>query len=133
MMQPLPVRIPPGEDLREALDRVLAAHGCDAAFVVAGVGSLATTRLRLAGADEPTALDGAVEILTLAGSVSPAGSHLHVSVADAAGRVTGGHVARGCVVRTTAEVLLVLLPEWSMNRVTDSVTGPAELVVQPKR
>lgn len=61
------------------------------------------------------------------------GAHLHMSVADAQGQVTGGHVAYGCSVRTTAEVLLVLLPEWSFTRVLDPHTGFLELVVRHQR
>ncbi len=51
----------------------------------------------------------------------------------AQGRVSGGHVSYGCIVRTTAEVLLLLLPEWSFSREPDSATGFAELVVRPAR
>ncbi len=32
------------------------------------------------------------------------------------GRVVGGHAAHGCIVRTTAEVLLALLPAWRFAR-----------------
>jgi hypothetical protein len=39
---PLPVRLEPGVDLRKALQAILARHGCEAAFVVAGIGSLET-------------------------------------------------------------------------------------------
>jgi predicted DNA-binding protein with PD1-like motif len=52
-----------------------------------------------------------------------------MSVADSRGQVTGGHVAHGCIVRTTAEVLLILLSEWSFNRELDAATGFAELVI----
>jgi len=95
--------------------------------VLSGIGSLHGARVRFAGAPEPTALEGDLEILTLAGSLSPEGSHLHLSVADAQGRVWGGHAAPGCVVRTTAEVLLALLPEWRFSREHDEATGYAEL------
>ena len=53
-----------------------------------------------------------------------------MSVADEHGRVTGGHVSYECVVRTTAEVLVVLLPGWSFTREADPGTGFAELVVR---
>jgi uncharacterized protein len=56
-----------------------------------------------------------------------------MSVADAEGRVLGGHVAYGCMVRTTAEVLLLLLPGWSFTREPDPATGHAELVVRAAR
>jgi len=43
--------------------------------------------------------------------------------------VRGGHVAPGCIVRTTAEVLLVLLPDWHFSRAPDPTTGWAELAI----
>ncbi len=82
-------------------------------------------------APEAEILHGGLEILTLAGTVAGNGSHLHISMADAQGRVTRGHAGHGCTVRTTAEVLLVLLSEWSFAREPDAATGYAELVIRP--
>lgn len=129
-MEPLPLRLSPGSDLRTSLEAEVARRSLRAAFVVAGIGSLSETRLRLAGADQPTAIAGGVEILTLSGTISPDGAHLHISVADATGRVIGGHLARGSIVRTTAEVLLLLLPGWTFAREHDDATGYAELLVR---
>jgi predicted DNA-binding protein with PD1-like motif len=126
-MNALPVRLNPGDDLRQALDQRFAESGIGAAFVVSGIGSLRVARLRLAGARDSTAFEGDIEILTLSGSLSPDGSHLHMSIADATGRVHGGHVSPGCIVRTTAEVLIALLPESSFSRQHDPQTGYAEL------
>ena len=129
---PWPLRLQPGDDLRRALEQAVAARGLQAAFVLAGIGSLRPTRLRLAGAPEPIEIDGDVELLTLAGSLAVDASHLHLSVADAQGRVLGGHAAYGCIVRTTAEVLLAPLPRWQFSREHDPATGWAELVVRPR-
>lgn len=131
-MRTLPLRLGPGADLRRALEDTLAEHGVEAAFVLQGIGSLADASLRLAGHEMPTLVAGASELLALAGSVSAGGSHLHASVADAKGRVIGGHLPYGCRVRTTAEVLLALLPEWRFERAPDAATGYAELVIQPR-
>lgn len=131
-MEPLPLRLPPRTDLRRTLEEALVARGLTAAFVLSGIGSLAGARLRLAGAEQVRVMTGDLEILTLAGSLSPDGAHLHMSVADAAGCVTGGHVAYGCVVRTTAEVLLLGLPHWDFRRRPDAATGYAELLVMPR-
>ena len=128
-MQTQPVRLTPGSDLRDALESVLERHGCRAAFVVAGIGSLQRARIRLAGRAEPDEIEGDLEILTLAGTLGPDGAHLHMSLADPSGRVVGGHVSRGCIVRTTAEVLVLLLPDWSFAREPDAATGYDELVV----
>lgn len=131
-MDLLPIRLLPGDDLRKALETAVAARDCDAAFVVSGIGSLGDTKLRLAGASSPATLTGPIEILSLAGSISVDGSHLHMSIADSTGRVLGGHVAYGCTVRTTAEVLLVLLRDWTFTRETDAATGYQELVARAK-
>ena len=130
MMQAHPLRLSPGDDLRVALEDLARQHGWPAAFVIQGIGSLSVAQLRFAGKEEPTELRGDLEILTLAGSVSPDGAHLHMSIADSLGRVFGGHVARGCVVRTTAEVLLGLLPEHRFSREQDPSSGFLELVVR---
>jgi predicted DNA-binding protein with PD1-like motif len=128
-MEALPLRLKPGTDLRAALQAEVAARSYSAAFVISVVGSLNGARLRLAGVGDPDTLRGDFEILTLAGTVARNGAHLHMSVADARGRVLGGHVAHGCIVRTTAEVLLLLLSDWSFIREPDPATGFAELVV----
>ena len=132
-MEPLALRVSPDVDLRKALESAVATRHCRVAFVLTGIGSFRDAGLRLAGAAEPDTLGGDLEILTRAGTVSSDGSHLHMSVADSEGRVFGGHVAYGRTVRTTAEVLLLLLPGWSFTREPDPSTGFAELVVRPER
>jgi predicted DNA-binding protein with PD1-like motif len=130
-LQPWPVRLSPGQDLRAAIEAAVAEAGVQAAFVLQGIGSLDGAQLRYAGLPQPSALTGDLEILTLAGSVAPGGAHLHMSVSDARGRVTGGHVAAGCIVRTTAEILLALLPGHAFRRELDLRTGYPELTVRP--
>jgi predicted DNA-binding protein with PD1-like motif len=131
-METLPVRLPPGQDLRRAIEETLRNQPCDAAFVLAGIGSLTQARIRFAGAPEPQLICGDLELVTLSGSVTADGAHLHATLATAQGNILGGHVATGCVVRTTAEILLVLLPDWSLSRRPDAATGFAELVVRRK-
>lgn len=139
-MKTLPIRLKPGQDLREALEAAVREQGCQAAFVLSGIGSLVDARIRFAGADEPLLIRGDSEILSLSGTVGvgvqgdaeQGHSHLHMAVATATGEVFGGHVAPGCRVRTTAEVLLALLPEWAFTREADPATGFAELVVKAR-
>ena len=129
-MNVLPLRLLPGQDLREALQAALRASGAGAAFVLQGIGSLDGAQLRMAGANSIVRLDGELEILSLAGTLSADGPHLHMAVSGPAGAVTGGHVAPGCIVRTTAEVLLALLPGQRFTREADAATGYAELVIR---
>jgi predicted DNA-binding protein with PD1-like motif len=131
-MKTLPLRLNPGDDLRAALSAALSTFGGEAAFVVAGIGSLNEARLRFAGRDVPRHLTGDLEILTLSGTLGAGGPHLHASLADADGRVFGGHVAPGCIVRTTAEVLLAVLDDVTFTREPDAATGFAELEIRPR-
>jgi predicted DNA-binding protein with PD1-like motif len=127
-----PLRLPPGSDLRRELEATLAGDATRSAFVLSGIGSLVDARLRLADAAEEMTLPGPLEILTLAGSITADGAHLHVAVADRQGRVFGGHLAYGNEVRTTAEILLAEVEGWRLSREFDTATGYRELVVRPK-
>jgi len=131
-MKTLPLRLQPGDDLRAALDAALAAHGAQAAFVVSGIGSLREARVRFAGREAPRHAVGDLEILTLSGTLGVGGSHLHASLSDGEGRVFGGHVAPGCIVRTTAEILLAVLDDATFTREPDAATGYPELVIRPR-
>jgi len=130
MMQLAPIRLLPANDLRRALESALASQNTDSAFVVAGIGSLVKATLRYAGESAESVLTGPLEILSIAGSLCPAGVHLHASVSDSRGQVYGGHLGYGSTVRTTAEILLALLPNGSLTREHDARTGYSELVVR---
>jgi len=129
-MHAMTLRLSPGDDLRAALDHAFRAHALSAAFVLQGIGSLNVARLRYAGRDEAVELRGDLEIVTLAGTLSARGPHLHMSIADADGRVSGGHVTPGCIVRTTAEIIVAHLPGERYTREHDAATGFAELVIR---
>jgi predicted DNA-binding protein with PD1-like motif len=131
-MKTLPLRLSPGDDLRAALSDAVAAQGVEAAFVVAGIGSLREANLRFAGRDTLQHTVGDLEILTLSGTLGTGGAHLHASLSDADGRVFGGHVAPGCIVRTTAEILLAVLDDVRFAREPDAATGYAELAIRPR-
>ncbi len=135
-MQTLPIRLKPGEDIRAAIEAAVRGADCRAAFVIAGIGSLSTAGLRFAGAEQPRRFSGDMEMLSLAGSITFDGahssSHLHMALSTASGEVFGGHVMPGCTVRTTAEVLLALLPAWDFSRAPDAMTGYQELVVRAR-
>lgn len=129
------LRLAPGEDLRTALQHwadaaAQAAEPVQAACVLSAVGSLTRAMLRFADAPTGTRIDGPLELLGLAGTLGAGGVHLHASVADAEGKVLGGHVMPGCNVRTTAEIVLGLLPAHVFERTHDPVTGYLELLAR---
>ena len=142
------LRLAPGDDLRAALQALCGPAAAisnptgpsggttpiRAACVISAIGSLTRAVLRYAGEPGGSVIDGPLELLTLAGTLGAGGVHLHASVSDAEGRVYGGHLMPGCTVRTTAEIVLGLLPNHVFERVPDPATGYLELLprrVQP--
>ena len=124
-----PLRLPPGVDLRGELERLAQAEPSCCGFVVCGIGSLESPVLRFADQDEGLVLAGPQEVISLAGSVSGDGAHLHLVVADAEGHTMGGHLCHGSRVRTTMEILLLYPEGWQLGRERDAATGHLELTV----
>ena len=78
---------------------------------------------RFKSLDEPT------EILSLAGTLCPDGLHLHIALGRRDGQCVGGHVVDGCIVRTTAELIVGEAPDLEFRRAPDPETGYLELCV----
>ena len=131
-MEYLPVRLHPGDDLRPAFESLIRETNQPSAFVLSGIGSLIDARLRFAGMADETLIAGPLEIVSLAGSITRDGAHLHMAVSDCEGRLSGGHAGYGNIVRTTVEAVLVLLPAWQMTREFDATTGFKELSIKPR-
>ena len=125
-------RLRPGEDLREAIQHYAETHSIEAGWIVTCVGSLTEYHLRFADQDGGDGKRGPVEIVSLVGTVSIHGSHLHMSVADKHGRTTGGHLLEGNPVYTTAEIVIGESRDVRFVREVDATTGYRELVVRPK-
>ncbi len=130
-MKVVPLRLQPSDDLRLVLEAWMGEQEELAGCVLSAVGSLSLAQLRLAGATEARAIHGELEILSLSGTLSPDGAHLHIAIAGSSGTVIGGHLCAGSLVRTTAELVVGLLPEWRFRRELDPVTGYAELRISP--
>ncbi|AWI82741.1 DNA-binding protein [Alloyangia pacifica] len=122
----LALRLLPGADLRQALEQAFAAEREHAGFIVACVGSLSKVSLRPAGLDSPLALEVTLEIVSLSGTFSEHGPHLHIAVSDSSGAMLGGHLLEGSLVRTTVEVVIGLAPVH-FRRMIDPRTGYPEL------
>jgi predicted DNA-binding protein with PD1-like motif len=125
-------RLLPGEDLRIGIQRYVEAHGIEAGWIATCVGSL--THLHLRYADRPSGEErsGRFEIVSLVGTVSKHGSHLHLAVSDERGATLGGHLLDGCRVYTTAEIVLGASAEHVFTRERDGTTAWPELVVRKK-
>ena len=131
-MRTIALRLLPGADLKGELLALAAREHLRAGWVLTCVGSLSRVRLRLAGGAEHATWEAAFEIVALTGTLSQDGGHLHLAVADHQGRSFGGHLAEGCIVRTTAEVVLAADDRLVFAREHDPVTGYDELVVRER-
>jgi uncharacterized protein len=125
------IRLQPGDDLRAQLTGYVQSHGLGAAAIVSAVGSLQEASLRMADESGPTKLAGKYEIVSLSGTISPDGPHLHIAISDHEGRTIGGHVLDGCIVYTTAEVVIAELTDLRFSREGDARTGYHELRIGP--
>ncbi|SMB96525.1 protein of unknown function DUF296 [Hymenobacter roseosalivarius DSM 11622] len=125
------LRLTPGQDVRQQLLASVQAHQIQAATMVTGVGSLTTVRLRLANQAEATEYKGHFEVVSLVGTLSVNGSHLHLAVADSTGRTIGGHLVDGNLVYTTMELVIGVLEKLDFRREPDPVSTYQELVVYP--
>jgi len=125
----LATRLVPGTCLKSALEEVVQSHSLKAATLVSCVGSLQSAHLRLAGAKETQRFQGPFEIVSLVGTLSPDGVHIHISIADAKGEVIGGHLLAGNIIHTTAELVLMVCDTLIFSRPLDPLTGYGELEI----
>ena len=126
------LRLRPGQDLRKELERLTRAKKIRAGFVMTAAGNLDRATVRLAGAEKIRIWKGPLEIVSLVGTLSTDGPHLHISFSDRQGKVFGGHLKDGCPVRTTCEIVIGASADHTFTRKSDRKTGFNELVVKTK-
>ncbi len=129
-MKAYPIRLYPDQDLKKELNFYFHKMNLKAAFVISCCGSLKKLKIRLADSSSVFERTEKFEILSLQGTISENGAHLHICAADSEGKVWGGHLVDGCEVYTTAEILIAELSDYHFNRENDSQTGFAELKIK---
>lgn len=107
-MRVVPIHLEPGSDLRASLERLAAEQGA-AGFVLGVVGNLSRAAFQCPGRPGPSVLEGDLEIITLQGTLTPQGVHLHLSLSDGDCQVWGGHLEPGTLIRSGADLLVGLL------------------------
>ncbi|MEE4135944.1 MAG: PPC domain-containing DNA-binding protein [Desulforhopalus sp.] len=125
------LRLTPHQDLLLELAGFARSHKLSAACIVTCVGSLRRATLRFADRAEASVLEGRFEIVSLTGTFAEDGGHYHIGLADGEGRAFGGHLLPGCLIYTTAEIVLAELPELRFLRQPDPATGYDELAIIP--
>ena len=123
------IRLLPGTDLKAEIEKFALKNNIKAGWIVTCVGSLTRFCLRFANQKSSSVTEGHFEILSLVGTVSVNGCHLHISIGDQAGSVQGGHLLQGCTIYTTAEVVIASAEEIIFRRELDVETGWKELKI----
>ena len=125
-------RLSAGQDLFDAIDAFVLQNQIEAGCVLSGVGSLTHAVLRLANREVHNEYVGYFEIVSITGTVSIHGSHLHVSISDENGYTIGGHLVSGCKKYTTAEIVIAAFTNEVYKREFAEDSGYDELKVYKK-
>ena len=128
-MDVIAIRLKPGEDLKQSLLRYCIDQEIDAAYMLSCVGSLRQAAIRFANQPEGTGFEQPLEIVSLEGTLSQYGIHLHIVVSDSEGQVIGGHLMDGSTIYTTAEIVLGIVLNTIFKREIDPLTGYRELTI----
>ena len=132
-MQTFTFRLKPGQDLFDSIEAFVADNKIEAGCVLSAVGSLTHVTLRLANRDTYNEYEGHFEIVSITGTVSTNGSHVHVSISDGDGVTIGGHLVSGCKIYTTVEIVLAGFDDVIYKReLLKNDSGYEELVVYKK-
>jgi predicted DNA-binding protein with PD1-like motif len=78
-------RLKPGEDLRAGIEKIVKEKEIKAGWISTCVGSLEDYAIRFANQPDAATGNGHFEIVSLTGTVSANGSHIHISISDSTG------------------------------------------------
>jgi len=126
------LRLKPNQDLKESLKNFVISNNIEAGFILTTVGSLKQATLRFANQNDSKVLHDKFEIVSLVGTLSTHGIHLHISLSDKDGKTIGGHLEKGCLIYTTAEIVIGVSEDFIFLRTVDENTGYKELEIQSR-
>lgn len=126
-------RLKPGQDLKASIQQLVQDKQIKAGWIGTCVGSLTQYTIRFANQPNGSSDSGHFEIVSLTGTVSVNGSHLHISVSDSTGKTIGGHLMEGCKIYTTAEIVIHSSDDFIFKREKDGTTPWEELQVEERK
>lgn len=126
------LRLKPGQDLKKEIHAFVQERAIRAGWIATAVGSLTVYNLRFANRPDGSSQSGHFEIVSLTGTLSTAGSHLHLSVSDSSGKTIGGHLLDGNLVYTTVELIIGESPDHEFLREKDGTTMWPELQIKTR-
>lgn len=123
-------RLKPQQDLFDSIEDFVRQNNIEAGCVLSSVGSLTHATLRLANREYYNEYAGHFEVVSMTGTVSIHGSHIHIAISDGDGATIGGHLVSGCKIYTTAEIVLLELDDVVYKReLFENDSGYEELVI----
>ncbi len=125
-------RLKPGADVKKSIQAFVKEQDIKAGWISCGVGSLTEYNIRFANQPAGAKAKGHFEIVSLTGTVSVNGSHIHISVSDSGGGTIGGHLLDENIVYTTAEIVITESEDFVFTREKDGTTEWEELQVKKK-
>ncbi|MCP6761337.1 MAG: DNA-binding protein [Fischerella sp. CENA71] len=131
-MKVFAIRLKPNEDLKQSLKNFAINQNINAGFILTAIGSLKQATIRFANQEKSTVLTNKFEILSLDGTIASTGLHLHIAIANKEGKTIGGHLDNGCIIYTTAEIVIGCTEEFKFLRTFDEQTGYQELEIIPQ-
>ena len=88
-------RLQKGDDLKLSIEKYVEEKNIRAGVIISCVGCLYKSVIRNAGGKESVQLDKDVEIVSITGTLSQDGCHIHVSLSDEELKTYGGHLKGG--------------------------------------
>ena len=126
-MKTFALRLRPKQELKRELVKFTKEKQISAGIVLTCVGSLKKAVLRLAD-ESVKEYNDKFEIVSLVGTLSQDGVHLHISISDSQGKTIGGHLKEG-IIYTTAEIIIGEIDGIKFSREQDEETGFRELAI----
>ena len=123
-------RLTKDADLKNSIVEYCKNNNIKAGIIGACVGCCYEVNFRLAGGENFFHNVADYEIVSMTGTISELGTHIHISFSDENGNVIGGHLSNGCFVNTTAEIVIIEIDNYKLTREFDDTTGYKELVIE---
>ena len=124
------IRLHPNTDLKKEIFNFFKSQNISSAVVLSSVGSLKQAHLRFSNQREGTLLTGPFEILSINGTLSLDGAHLHLCISDHTGQTFGGHLLDNCLIHTTCELVIAEVSGHTFSRELDLQTQYMELKIK---
>lgn len=128
-MKVFALRLQANEDLKQHLTKFVNTNHLKSGFILTAVGSFQQVTLRFAGHPYGQAFKSQFQLISLVGTLSVNGLDIHLAVADASGKIIGGHLMNGSIIYKKAEIIIGSADEVNSFNTLNEKVGANELEV----